>query len=129
MFSYMDYGKGRNNGKGRKWACALRSLGFLHGYFLSHRNCRKHRNLFFSARIFLFKLSHGLHRCFHIWITEKDGNDGNLLLYYMIVEGGVGVFAYNTLNFIVLRYICGCLGRWHFGMSDMVRLFGVPFGI
>ena len=41
----------------------------------------------------------------------------------------VGVFAYNTLNFIVLRYVCGCLGRWHFGMSDMVRLFGVPFGI
>ena len=66
---------------------------------------------------------------FRLRITEKDGNDGNLLLYYMIVEGGVGVFAYNTLNFIVLRYICGCLGRWHFGMSDMVRLFGVPFGI
>ena len=46
---------------------------------------------FFSARIFLFKLSHGLHRCFHIWITEKFGNGGNLgnlLLYYMIVEGG-----------------------------------------
>ena len=100
--------------------------------FFVPQKLQKAQKFIFSARIFLFKLSHGLHRCFHIWITEKfgnDGNDGNLLLYYMIVEGGVGVFAYNTLNFIVLRYICGCLGRWHFGMSDMVRLFGVPFGI
>ena len=45
-FSVKDYGKGR------KWACASRSLGFLHGYFFlnSHTDNTDSTDIFFSTK-------------------------------------------------------------------------------
>jgi hypothetical protein len=84
----LDYGKDGKDGKyGNGLALRARWV-FSTDIFCPTEIAESTEIYFFSARIFLFKLSHGLHRCFHIWITEKDGNDGNLLLYYMIVEGG-----------------------------------------
>ena len=62
--------KGRKGRKRRKWACALRSLGFLHGYFLSHRNCRKHRNLFFLHGSFFLNSHTDSTDFFWLRITE-----------------------------------------------------------